>query len=262
MMDKRLQSVVIVGSGNVAEALAEAVARSGADLVQVCARNASRAQAIAEAAGCGWAALPEGPAPADLYLIAVSDRAVGEVASRLAFPTGAVVAHTAGCVELGALPATILRRAVFYPLQTFTRGRRVGFSEIPVLLEASDAGTYARLEDFALRLTSRVIPASSALRARVHLAGVFANNFANHMYAVGERIVREAGLDFDVLRPLIAETAAKALDAPSPARVQTGPAVRGDRTTQERHEELLGDETLRIIYRTISQNIWETSKKI
>lgn len=261
MMEKQLQRVVIVGSGNVAEALAEAVARSGADLVEVCARNAARARAIADAAGCGWSALEEGPAPADLYLIAVSDRAVGEVAGRLAFPPGAVVAHTAGCVELGALPAAIRRRAVFYPLQTFTRGRRVGFSEIPVLLEASDAKTYALVETFALRLTSRVIPASSALRARVHLAGVFANNFANHMYAVGGRILRDAGLDFDLLRPLIAETAAKALDAPSPAEVQTGPAVRGDRATMERHEALLGDETLRIIYRTISQNIWETSKK-
>lgn len=132
-----MDSIVIIGSGNVAESLARAIAGSGLRLVQVFARNAARAQEVAGLAGCGWATRPEELAEADLYLLAVSDRAVAEVAAALPIPERAVVAHTAGCVPLEALPAKFARRAVFYPLQTFTRGRRVGFADLPVFIEAS-----------------------------------------------------------------------------------------------------------------------------
>ena len=107
-----------------------------------------------------------------------------------------------------------------------------------------------------------MIRADSARRAKLHLAAVFACNFANHMYALGEQIARSAGLDFGVLKPLVRETAEKALDAASPADVQTGPAVRHDLATQVRHLRLLGDDMqLKEIYSTISQHIWETSRK-
>ena len=215
-MERPLERVVIVGSGNLAEALAQAVARSGLQLVQLFARNAARGEAVAALAGTQWTADPARLADADIYLISVSDKAVGEVAAALPLPAGAVVAHTAGSVPLDALPAHA-RRAVFYPLQTFTKGRSVDF----------------------------------------------ACNFVNHMYAVGEGIVRSAGLPFDILKPLLAETAAKALDAASPADVQTGPAVRNDLHTMARHRALLAaDPRLENIYSIISNNIWETSKKI
>ncbi len=257
-----MNEVVIIGSGHVAESLAQAMAERGMRLVQLWARNGVRAQEIAALAGCGWSDRPEELAAADLYLLAVSDRAVAEVAATLPIPEGAVVAHTAGSVPLEALPAKFARRAVFYPLQTFTRGRRVDWNEVPIFLEASTPEVYAELEALARRLSRHVLPADSARRARLHLAAVFAGNFANHMYALGDRLLRDAGLDFGVLKPLIAETTAKALAAASPAAVQTGPAVRGDRPTQERHVALLGDERLQDIYRSISQSIWETSRKI
>ena len=242
-MERPLERVVIVGSGNLAEALAQAVARSGLQLVQLFARNAARGEAVAALAGTQWTADPARLADADIYLISVSDKAVGEVAAALPLPAGAVVAHTAGSVPLDALPAHA-RRAVFYPLQTFTKGRSVDFSQIP------------------LRLSHTVVWADSACRAKVHLAAVFACNFVNHMYAVGEGIVRSAGLPFDVLKPLLAETAAKALDAASPADVQTGPAVRNDLPTMARHRALLAAAPrLENIYSIISNNIWEISKK-
>ncbi|MDE7305252.1 MAG: DUF2520 domain-containing protein [Alistipes sp.] len=257
-----MEKVIIIGSGNVAEALARAVTDCGMQLVQLWARNAARAQQIAGAVGCPWACRPEQLAAADIYLLAVSDRAVAEVAAALPVPESAVVAHTAGSVPLEALPAKFARRAVVYPLQTFTRGRRIDWAEIPVFIEASTPALQAELESFAGRLSRRVLRADSARRAQLHLAAVFVSNFANHMYAVGERLMNEAGLDFELLKPLIAETTAKALDAPSPLAAQTGPAVRGDRPTQERHAAMLDDETLRTIYRSISQNIWEISRKI
>ena len=197
---------------------------------------------------------------ADIYLIAVSDKAVEHVAATLPIPEGAAVAHTAGSVPLAAIPEKFARRAVFYPMQTFTKGREVDFSVIP---ETPSAELRPELEAFARQLSGTVIWATSEQRARVHLAAVFACNFANHMYAVGERIVRDAGIDFDVLKPLIAETAAKACDARSPLDVQTGPAVRNDFATKARHGDLLSfDLRLKNIYSTISQSIWETSKKI
>ncbi len=257
-----LKRVVIVGSGNVAEALARALPASGAELCQVFARNRERGPRVAALGGTTWTADPDRLAEADLYLIAVSDRAVGEVAASLRLPDGAVAAHTAGSVPLDALEA-FPRRAVIYPLQTFTAGRAVDFARVPLFLEASDKGTYQAVERFARRLSSQLYPADSKRRGILHLAGVLACNFVNALYAAGERTLAREGLPFEALRPLIAETAAKALAAPSPAAVQTGPAVRGDLPTLERHRALLAEEPLLLeIYNLMSRYIWETSRKI
>ncbi len=257
-----LKRVVIVGSGNVAEALARALPASGAELCQVFARNRGRGPRVAALGGTTWTADPDRLAEADLYLIAVSDRAVGEVAASLRLPDGAVAAHTAGSVPLDALEA-FPRRAVIYPLQTFTAGRAVDFARVPLFLEASDKGTYQAVERFARRLSSQLYPADSKRRGILHLAGVLACNFVNALYAAGERTLAREGLPFEALRPLIAETAAKALAAPSPAAVQTGPAVRGDLPTLERHRALLAEEPLLLeIYNLMSRYIWETSRKI
>ena len=257
-----MKRIVLIGSGNLAEALARAVAKSDCEAVQLFARNPERGPVVARLAGCGWTSDPADLCrTADLYLIAVSDRAVAEVASTLPIPERAAVTHTAGSVPLEAIPERFTRRAVFYPMQTFTKGRKVDFSEIPVFLETSDPGFRPELEAFARSLSRQVIWADSAQRAKVHLAAVFACNFANHMYALGEEVVRSAGLDFEVLKPLIAETAAKACDSRSPRDVQTGPAVRNDTDTQQRHLALLdGNPALQEIYSQISKEIWKTSK--
>lgn len=257
-----IESVVIVGSGNVAEALACAVSASSLDLRQVFGRNEARVAAVSALAGCGGETDPAKLAAADIYLIAVSDRAVPEVAASLPIPPTAVVAHTAGGVTLDALPARFPRRAVFYPFQTFTKGRRVNFAQIPLLIETASPELRQEMFDFAGRLSRRVLYADSTVRSHVHLAGVLACNFANHCFELGGEVLRRAGLSCELLAPLIGETVAKALAAERPADVQTGPAVRGDLATQERHLQLLADdERLSAIYRLLSQDIWETSKK-
>ena len=258
-----MERVVIIGSGNLAEALARAVAESNLQLVQIYARNAERARAVATLAATRWTTQPAELADADIYLVSVSDRAVAEVAAALPLPAHACVAHTAGSVPLDVLPGRCAHRAVFYPMQTFTKGRRVDFAPIPIFLECDDEAFYPELEAFARQLSQTVIRADSARRTKIHLAAVFACNFANHMYALGERLARDAGLDFGVLKPLVMETARKACDALSPADVQTGPAVRGDLATQQRHLALLGEQpSLQEIYKLISNHIWETSRKI
>ena len=135
-----LKRVVIVGSGNVAEALARALPASGVELCQLFARNPERGPRVAALGGTTWTDDPRRLAAADLYLVAVSDRAVGEVAASLPVPAGAVVAHTAGSVPLDAL-GRFAHRAVLYPLQTFTAGRAVDFARVPLFIEASDEAT-------------------------------------------------------------------------------------------------------------------------
>ncbi|WP_348715494.1 Rossmann-like and DUF2520 domain-containing protein [uncultured Alistipes sp.] len=255
-----LKRIVLIGSGNLAEAIAPALKRAG--LIQIFARNGARAEAIARRCGVAWSSCPDELAEADLYLIAVVDRAVTEVARSLTVPRGAVVAHTAGSVGLQALPAELPHRASFYPFQSFSRGREVDFSGIPIFLEASDPATLEAVREVASSISGRVYEADSERRRMIHLAGVFANNFSNAMYTLGERIAERAGLDFDVLRALITETALKASAAEHPRDVQTGPAVRGDANVQQAHLEMLaGDERMQQIYKLISNTIWETSKR-
>ena len=259
-----IRRVVLIGSGNVAESLAQAVAAcEGVELVQLYARNAVRGGQVARLAQCAYTSDPtELDLSADLYLISVSDRAVEEVAEALPIPPSAIVAHTAGSVALDALKR-YPHRAIFYPFQGFSAGRKADFSRLPLFLEVADRSDWEALEHFARGLSSQVYEADSARRKKIHLAGVIANNFVNQLYATATDLLAESGLGYEVLKPLIEETAAKALDASHPARVQTGPAKRGDRATQEGHLALLAENpTMKEIYELLSKQIWETSKKI
>lgn len=250
--------VTLVGSGNLAEALARALAREGL-LTQICARNAGRGRELAARHGVGWVGDVTEIRATDCVLLAVSDRSIGAVARGLHLHPTTVVAHTSGAVDIGAL-GTHPRRGVFYPLQSFTKGREVDFGAVPLFVEGSDAATAEALTALARRIGGSVHAADSECRRRIHLAGVLANNFTNALYGWAVETVRRAGLPAEVLDALILETARKAVDAHDPARVQTGPAVRGDRLSQLRHLELL-DDRHRELYELLSKLIWETSRK-
>ena len=256
--------VVIIGSGNVAEAFATALSKSANRVVQVYARNRERGEKLAAIAACSWCCDPSQIEIADIYLLCVSDRAIVEVASALTLPADAIIAHTAGCGTLEMLPKTA-RRAIIYPFQTFSAGRSVDFSKIFLFIEAEDEATHNEATDFAKSITQNVRTADASLREKIHLTGVLTSNFVNNMYATAAEVITEAGLDFDVIAPIIAETAAKAIDSRNPSNVQTGPAVRGDIQTLERHRRLIGSNSLlRKMYDIISENIWrikETSKR-
>lgn len=251
--------IVIIGSGNVAGALTGALSRAGMPPVQVWARSKTGAAKVASICGCPFSDDPGELARADLYLLAVSDKAVRPVAARLDFGDG-VAAHTAGSVDLDALGTKY--RAVFYPLQTITRGRQIDFRNVPILVEGNNARSLGVVREVADMLSDTVLEVDSRRRTILHMAAVFANNFTNHMYAAGEELAREAGFGFDILKPLITETTAKAMECASPRDAQTGPAVRNDFETRSRHTELLaGKPYLQNLYVNISKNIWETSKK-
>ena len=249
-----MKRICLIGSGNVAEAFA--VALGGLHpagrfrLGQIYARNRARGAKLARMAGCDHTDDP------------VSDTQIGAIAENLDFGN-AIVAHTAGSVSLNVLPDRLSHRGVFYPLQTFTAGRRIDFRQVPLLIEGEHPDTAAALRLLASELSDSVYEVSEQQRAQLHLAAVFACNFTNHMYAIAQELLAEKGLPPQLIGPLISETAAKALGSPSAAAVQTGPARRGDRQTQQKHLGLLeGHPQLQELYQKISTEIWETSKKI
>lgn len=255
-------SVVVVGSGNVAEAVALAVSRSwGVELCQIVARNAERAAAIATMARSEWTTDFEEVAEADFYIIAVSDRAVAEVAALLHRPADSILVHTAGSVGVEALGEG--RCGVLYPFQTFTAGREVDFGKVPLFVEGCDAEVEQEIKAFAEKLSMRVYSADSQSRREIHLAGVFACNFVNALYSMAaDRLSQREGFSFDVLRPLIEETAHKAIDAEHPQQVQTGPAVRGDKAVAERHVAMLeGEPHKQQLYELLDRYIFTTARK-
>ncbi|MBR3892421.1 MAG: DUF2520 domain-containing protein [Alistipes sp.] len=258
------ERVVVIGSGNVAECFAIALAQNEAiDLRQVYARNPLRGRAVATAAATSWTDNPEELAEADIYIIAVSDKAVESVASSLKFPDDAVVVHTAGSVPMSAIRGREGRRGILYALQSFSAGRHISLGDVPIFVEADNDEVRDMLLSFARKLSTEVDYADSERRRTIHLAGVFVNNFANHLFALGADIVEEEGMRYDILKPLIRETADKATSVDEPEKVQTGPAVRGDRAVTEKHIAMLQkSERRQNIYKEITNSIWETSKKI
>ncbi|MFI3320394.1 MAG: Rossmann-like and DUF2520 domain-containing protein [Rikenellaceae bacterium] len=258
-------SVVIIGTGGVAESLAVAISKSETlDLVQVWGRNLNRAMDIVEMADC-WSGGedPMDLEAADIYIMAISDRAVARLSSFLEFPDYAVVVHTAGSVPITDIAHP--NAAVLYPMQTFSVGRQMDFARIPLFIEGSNPYSLELIREVAEGLSSSIYEMSSEGRKSLHLCAVFACNFTNAMCAATKDLAEKSGLTFEVFKPLIEESFSKILSAESPRAIQTGPAARGDKETQECHEAMLqaqGEGQLEEIYKLISKYIWETSKKM
>lgn len=247
--------VVIIGSGNVAQHLIKAFLNSAdAELAQVYARNPEKLDNL----------LPlnmitnsyEGLKDADVYILSVSDDAIEEVTAQLPFKDR-LVAHTSGSMPLDK-PDNKNRRAVFYPLQTFSKSKAVDFTTIPICLESEYPEDYAILEKLAKSISPLTYAISSGQRQALHVAAVFVNNFTNHLYKVGNDICTENSISFDILKPLIKETADK-ITILSPADAQTGPARRNDQKTIQRHLYFIKDQEKKDIYTLLTQSIQRTN---
>ena len=162
---------------------------------------------------------------ADLYIIGIPDDAIAAFSETLPLKNKLVV-HTSGSVSMEALSERN-RKGVFYPLQTFSKNREVNFNTIPICIEAKEEADLELLTNLGKSLSEKVVEIDSDERSKLHLAAVFVNNFVNHLYAIGDDILGNNELSFDLLHPLIEETASK-VKTLSPSEVQTGPARRGD----------------------------------
>ena len=245
--------VSILGSGNIAQHLIAAFSNNpNIWLKQVFARNPNKlAHYIsADKLTDDISKLVD----ADLFIIAVSDHAIVEVASQLPFGNK-LVAHTAGSVPLEALGKNN-RAASFYPLQTFSKDKAVNWQQIPICLEAQNKSDLAVLYKLATALSGHVIEVDSNSRLALHTAAVFVCNFVNHLYACGANICRENQLDFNLLHPLIIETADK-IRSMTPEAAQTGPASRGDEVTVKKHLNFLDKRPEKKLYEILTEAIQE-----
>lgn len=192
---------------------------------------------------------------ADVYIIAVSDDAIARLSTQLPFENRLVV-HTSGTVNIHDLDKKN-RRGVFYPLQTFSKTAPIDFAEVPICIEALDRTDYKTLKTLGVTIGSRCHRVNTNQRKALHLAAVFVNNFTNQLYRVAHEITEAHGVDFDILKPLILETAKKVQEL-SPLMAQTGPAKRNDKKTIEKHLELLENEQHKAIYELLTQSIQNT----
>lgn len=189
---------------------------------------------------------------ADIYLLALKDDVIPDLAARLGRIKGLVV-HTSGAVALNAMKGPD-RIAVFYPLQTFSRELDVTYKDIPFCVEVRHEADLKLLKDLASGISGKVYEISSVQRKKLHLAAVFVCNFVNHLYSIGEEICRENDIPFEILQPLIRETAEK-IQASSPGNVQTGPAIRKDQSTIDAHLDLIKNRENQEIYQLLTQAI-------
>jgi len=250
--------VTLIGSGNVAQHLLSAFNKSTAvELVQVFSRrNESVSHLIpVEKITTDLDSLAE----ADVYIIAVLDDAIATVASRLPFKNRLVV-HTSGSASMQSLNDNN-RKGVFYPLQTFTKGKEVDFKTIPICIESQFNDDYNVLKKVADTISDKVFTINSEQRRSLHVSAVFVNNFVNHLYSIGNAICDDRQVPFEILQPLIRETADKILTL-TPNEAQTGPAKRNDRTTIESHLDFLSDENHKNIYKLLTQSIQDNGKKL
>ena len=248
----------IIGSGNVAQHLIQAFSKSAdIELVQVFSRNQKVVSHLIsnDKIVSNLSELK----PVEVTIIAVTDAAISDVSSQLAFKNKLVV-HTSGSVAMQALDAKN-SKGVFYPLQTFSKSKEVDFKVVPICIEAESETDFQLLETLAKAISVSVYSINSEQRKALHIAAVFVSNFTNHLYQIGNEICTENNLSFDILKPLIQETANKILSL-SPTEAQTGPAKRKDTQTVNAHLNFLTDENQKELYKMLTKSIIDNGKKL
>ncbi|MGI6232956.1 MAG: Rossmann-like and DUF2520 domain-containing protein [Prevotella sp.] len=253
--------IILVGAGNLATQLGHALHQAGHDLPQVYSHTMTSAQLLADQIGAEPTDDIDALATdADLYIIAVKDRALSEVISRLC-PSrrSQVFVHTAGSMPMDVFKGQADHYGVFYPMQTFSKNRAVDFHVIPTFLEWNDAEAENLIQSMATSVTNRIYHLPTADRKYLHLAAVWACNFTNHCYEVSANLLARHGIPFDVMLPLIDETAHK-VHTLTPHEAQTGPAVRYDENVIRAQSALLSDiPRLRELYELLSKDIHEVN---
>lgn len=247
--------IVILGAGNVALHLYNAFSQNEKTrVIQVYNRNTGSITFIDPAVTEATDELSE-LKEADIYIVCVKDDAIAAISGKLPF-TNKLVVHTSGTIPINNL-GDVNRRGVFYPLQTFSKDKKVDFQTIPVCIEAGDKEDLKFIETLARSISVNVHEINSDQRKSLHLAAVFVNNFVNHMYHIGNDICKKNNIPFKILQPLIKETAEKIINL-DPLEAQTGPAKRNDLQTMEMHIGQLKNKTHKEIYKLLTKSIQET----
>jgi predicted short-subunit dehydrogenase-like oxidoreductase (DUF2520 family) len=253
------KKVVIIGGGNVAYHLIRSITSSGHKLVQIYNRTLSHLSDFSGNTNI-TGKINNITIDADIYIICVKDTAIPEVAKGLVLKDKLVV-HTSGNRSLNLLETCSTKYGVFYPIQSFTKNIPINFKKVPIIIEANNEEVCNELEAFSRTISNHVVRMGETDRKKLNIAGVFVNNFTNHIYTMMYDYLGKEDIDFSILQPLIQNTVDK-LDLGPPSEMQTGPAMRNDQVTIKNHLELLKNRPhLKEIYERVTERIIAYYKK-
>ena len=248
--------IAMLGSGNVATFLSKVLIQAGHSITQVWSRNPNNAIALAFKIGSDSITnISSILADTDIVIIAVNDDGIENVAVQIPKNPKQLILHTSGTTPLFVLENYTSNCGVLYPLQTFSKQDNVDFSVVPICIEGSNPSVLTQIKTLAGQLSNNVNEVNSQQRALLHISAVFACNFTNHLYHIAQKILEDAGLNFDLLHPLIQQTTNKVM-LNKPSEMQTGPAKRNDEQTMLKHLAILqAQPNWQDLYQKLSQNI-------
>jgi len=255
LLKKPIHDIVLVGAGNVATHLGKALKDQGYHIIQVYSRTLKSAKILSSQLNAAFITdIGRLNYNADLYLFCLKDEALLPVLCQTSF-TDQLLVHTSGTIPIIVFQGFSNKYGVLYPVQTFSKTRRLELNNVPFCIEANNPETALILENLVSGISKNIIFMDSEKRKLLHLAAVFACNFPNHMYLLAEEILKIKDLSFELIKPLILETAAKILEF-DPKNAQTGPAVRGDQKILEEHLHMLKNlPEIQKIYTFVSNSI-------
>ena len=260
----KIQSIVIIGAGNMAWHLGHVLKSANLKIKQVFSRKLENAVQLANTLGCqATNDLQSIDQYSDLYIIAVSDQAIAEVSQQLSLrlSPNAMIVHTSGATPSTIFDAHFLHRGIFYPLQSLSKNKETDFTKVPICVHANLQEDAENLYQLGQRISNQVAHINDQQRAVLHVAAVFVNNFSNYLFHIGSEITKDANVPFELLIPLIQETIEKIKDHP-PKRMQTGPAIRDDQNTMDRHLAFLENyPSFAEVYQLISRLIPNMNSK-
>jgi predicted short-subunit dehydrogenase-like oxidoreductase (DUF2520 family) len=253
--------VSFIGSGNLAWHLAPALDNMGYVVREVYSQNPNHAEELTERLYQAEvkATLDFSTSDSKVFIIAVTDDAINDIAREIILPEDAILVHTSGSQPITELQyAATQNLGVFYPLQTFSKSKKVDFKEVPIFIESYTDETEKILMQLARSISKEVRKIGSEERKALHVAAVFASNFSNHMLTIAKEIMQQNNLSYDWLKPLITETINKSMYI-GPENAQTGPAKRADLNILDSHLDFLKEQpSIAEIYKVISQHIIDT----
>lgn len=256
----KLYNIVLIGAGNVATQIGCKLFKEGHSILQVYSRSSESASVLSKMLQAPYTTnLSEITDRADIYIYSVKDSALEDVLNQIPHKNGTWI-HTSGSIPMDIFKNKTSNFGVIYPLQTFSKEIEVNWSNIPLFIESSNDIVAELIQKLATNLSEKVYLLSSENRKYIHLSGVFACNFVNYMYDLAYEIVKESGLSFDILLPLIEETCRKVHEV-EPHDAQTGPAVRYDKNIINKHIDLLKSSELKNIYKLLSEGIHQSHKQ-
>ncbi len=260
--------IVLIGAGNLATNICYALLNAGHDILQVYSRTQKSADDLARKVGCSAVSdLKKVSSDADVYIVSVKDSVISDLLPALCSGNKRekVFFHTAGSVPMDIFKGVAIHYGVLYPMQTFSKSRIVIFDDIPCFIEGNDDLAFETISTISTSISNKVYALSSESRMYLHLAAVFACNFVNHCYEISSEILSKQNIPFEVMLPLIDETAKKVHEL-KPIDAQTGPAVRYDQNIIKKQMELLNENPhFKQIYEDISlsiHNVSENNKKV